>query len=184
MQGTRANRRIKSLIIYLLVFVLLIVLDQFTKYYFKDKYLQDGSTQVIKNFFYFSYAENTGSAFSFLAGKSWAQTFFKILTSVALLLFLVLTVYFFIKDQKWLTVSLVITMAGTIGNFIDRLALNYVRDFISFIFGKYKFPVFNVADICLVVGVIMIAFYVLFLDKDAVFKRKNGKNDLSSNWKY
>lgn len=181
MQRTGINRRIISIIIYVAVFILLIILDQYTKYYFKNKYLENGSTQVIKNFFYFSYAENTGSAFSFLADKSWAQTFFKALTALALLVFVFLTIYFFKKNQKWLTVSFVVTIAGTIGNFIDRLALNYVRDFISFIFGGYRFPVFNVADICLVVGVIMIAFYVLFLDKDAVFKRKNGKNDLSSN---
>ena len=178
MQRTGTNRRIKEIVIYIALFLVLIAIDQLTKIYFKNKYLEVGTTEIINNFFYFSYAENTGSAFSFLAGKSWAQTFFKILTVISLLVFLSLTVYFFKKKQKWLTVSLIITMSGTIGNFIDRLALNYVRDFISFIFGNYRFPVFNVADICLVVGVVMIAVYILFLDKDAVFKKKNGKEDL------
>lgn len=178
MQRTRANRRIKEAIVYVLIFAILVALDQLTKFYFKNKYLENGATQVIKDFFYFSYAENTGSAFSFLSDKSWAQTFFKILTTVSLIIFILLAVYFYRKKQKWLTVSLIITIAGTIGNFIDRLVLNYVRDFISFIFGSYRFPVFNVADICLVVGVIMIAVYILFLDKDAVFKKKNAKQDV------
>lgn len=178
MQGTRSNRRIKNIIIYLLVFVALIALDQFTKYYFKNKYLEDGVTTVINNFFYFTYTENTGSAFSFLAGKSWAQTFFKILTVIALIIFVILTIYFVKKEKRWLSVSMIISTAGTVGNFIDRLALNYVRDFISFVFGTFKFAIFNVADICLVVGVVMIVYYILFLDKDAVFKKNNGKKDV------
>ena len=73
---------------------------------------------------------------------------------------------------------MIISTAGTVGNFIDRLALNYVRDFISFVFGTFKFAIFNVADICLVVGVVMIVYYILFLDKDAVFKKNNGKKDV------
>ena len=178
MQRTRSNRRLIEIIIYSVVFVSLILLDQFTKYYFKNKYLEDGVTKVIDNFFHFTYAENTGASFSFLAGKSWAQTFFKILTVFALIIFTLLTVYFVKTKQRWLSVSMIITVAGTIGNFIDRIALSYVRDFISFIFGSYRFPVFNVADICLVVGVIMIIFYVLFLDKDALFKMNNGKKDV------
>ena len=104
MQGTRSNRRIKNIIIYLLVFVALIALDQFTKYYFKNKYLEDGVTTVINNFFYFTYTENTGSAFSFLAGKSWAQTFFKILTVIALIIFVILTIYF-VKKRKEMAFS-------------------------------------------------------------------------------
>ena len=184
MQRTGVNRRIKEIIIYVAVFLALIAIDQITKFYFKNKYFEDGTTKIINNFFYFTYAENTGAAFSFLAGKSWAQLFFKIITAVALVVFTFLTVYFFKKKQKWLTVSMIITLSGTIGNYIDRLALNYVRDFISFVFGSYRFPVFNIADVCLVVGVIMISVYLLFLDKDAVFKRKNGKEDIQDCWKY
>ena len=178
MQRAGANRRIKEIIIYLLVFLSLIALDQVTKYVFKNKYFEDGVTTVINNFFYITYTENTGSAFSFLAGKSRAQTFFKILTAIALVVFVVLTCYFYKKKQKWLTVAFIITLSGTIGNFIDRIIFNYVRDFISFVFGSFKFAIFNVADICLVVGVIMIIYYLLFLDKDAVFKRNNGKKDV------
>lgn len=181
MQRTRTNRRIIHIILCVVVFAVLLAVDQLTKYYFKNKYLESGQTQVIKDFFYFSYAENTGSAFSFLAGKSWAQTFFKIITAVALFVFVTLIVVSYKKKQTWLMYSFAVTVAGTVGNFIDRLFLNYVRDFILFIFGEYRFPVFNVADMCLVVGVIMIVIHFLFIDKDAVFKKKDGKKDLSSN---
>ena len=72
-------------------------------------------------------------------------------------------------------------LAGTIGNFIDRLAYNYVVDFISWVFGSYHFPVFNMADVFITVGVIMFVAHYLFIDKDAVFRSKHGKKDDCNN---
>ena len=81
MQGIRADgrKRIVFDIICLAVLVLCVVLDRVTKVYFADKYAQSGTTTVIDNFFYLTFSENTGAAWSFLAGKSWAQVFFKVL---------------------------------------------------------------------------------------------------------
>lgn len=55
-------------------------------------------------------------------------------------------------------------IAGTIGNFIDRLSFGYVIDFLQFIFGSYVYPTFNVADMSLVTGVIMFAIDILFFE--------------------
>ena len=67
---------------------------------------------------------------------------------------------------KWLNTSIALMFSGTIGNFIDRLAFGYVRDFINVHF----FANFNIADSCLCVGAFMLIFYVLFLDEDPIFK--------------
>ena len=103
--------------------------------------------------------------------KPWAQTFFIVLTVVALL---GLAVYMIFKkdNSRWLNVSLALIASGAIGNFIDRLALKEVRDFLFVHF----FANFNVADIAITVGGIMLVFYFLFLDKDAIFKKKENPN--------
>jgi len=71
-------------------------------------------------------------------------------------------------------------VGGTLGNFIDRLSFNGVTDFISLVFGDYYFPVFNLADSFLTVGVIMLIVHFLFLDESALFKKNNGKENDSN----
>lgn len=179
MQRTRADRRkrIIEIVFPLVLLVVLVAIDQFTKYCFKELYLKSGNTIIIENFFTLTYTVNTGAAWSFLSGVSWAQAFFKILTSISLVLFSLFYVYAVKKRYKWLNFSLVLVIAGTIGNFIDRLAFNGVIDFLSFTFWGWNFPVFNFADSCLTVGVVMLIVHYFFFDKDAIFKKRVSKND-------
>ena len=85
-------------------------------------------------------------------------------------------VYCIVKKKavsKWLAVAVALVFGGAVGNLIDRFAFNRVRDFMYLFYNTDIFPaIFNVADIGLVVGVIMICIYLLFLDKDAILKRK------------
>lgn len=177
MQGTRTNRRriIISLILPIVIIGLLVFVDQISKVLFKNLFLESGKTTVIDGFFYFSYLENSGAMWGFLSDKEWAQTFFKVFTGVALVLFSFFFTHAYKKNYRWLKYAIVLIIAGTIGNYIDRLFFNFVRDFIGFIFGSYHFPIFNLADCFLVVGVIMVIIHYLFFDKNAVFGRKNGK---------
>lgn len=187
MQRTRANRRtIITNVIFLSSLIALLLLDQILKTVFKNLYENTSwnETTIIQGFFSFKYTMNTGSAFSFLSDTTWGQTFFKVLTAVALVLFFIFYLYVSKKNLKWLRWALILVIAGTIGNFIDRLAYNGVVDFISFIFGDYHFPIFNFADIYLTIGVIMIVVYYLFLDKDALFKKspkKETEKDANTN---
>lgn len=179
MQGTRADRRKRIIIecLFILLLAVLVVVDQITKKHFSSTIKYGESVPIIDGFFYFSYYINTGAAWSFLSGVSWAQTFFKVLTAIALVLFIIFYIFAVRKNYKWLKVSLILIISGTLGNFIDRLILNGVIDFISFVFGSYHFPVFNLADSFLVVGVIMLLIHFLFIDEGAIFKRKDGKEN-------
>lgn len=136
---------------------------------------------VIEKLVKFKLAYNTGAAFSFLSDKDWAQTFFIILTFIVLLFIVGFFVYKIIKKQKiskWLAISLSLAFSGAIGNLIDRLAFSKVRDFILLFYDTQIFPaIFNVADIALVVGVIMICVYLVFLDKDAIFRKKEENSE-------
>ena len=179
MQGIRAFDR-KRLVIFIIVPIILIAalitLDQITKYFAaRDKV----NTAVIDGFFYLSYSTNSGAGFSFLADKEWGQLLFKIITPVALIAFFAFYFFALKKSYKWLAYSVVSIIAGTIGNYIDRLLNSEVVDFLSFHFGNYIFPTFNVADICLTVGVIMLIIHFLFLDNSAVFKKKSTPHNVN-----
>lgn len=178
MQGTRADRwkRIIKIALPLIVLCLCVLFDQLTKFHFKKTLSNGDDIDVIPNFFYFTYTVNTGAAWSFLANKAWGQIFFKILTGISLVLFGFLMFYAYKKNYKWLTYSVALIIGGTIGNFIDRLIFNGVTDFIGFIFGDYYFPIFNLADTFLVVGVIMAVIHFLFLDNNKMFKKSNKKS--------
>jgi signal peptidase II len=107
------------------------------------------SITVIKDFFWLTYLKNTGAAWSMLEGQQW---FFIILSSVAC----VVIGYFFLKSDKkqvWLRYALIFMFVGAFGNLIDRITVGGVRDFLSFNLFGYMFPVFNVADMSLNVGV-------------------------------
>ena len=176
MQRIRAYgwKRIVLEIIPLILFLFFVFSDQITKDYFHALWEKHGDTVVIDKFFYFTYTVNTGSAFSFLAGKAWAQTFFKILTPLTLILFILLYIHSIKRGKKFLYIATISIFSGAIGNYIDRLIFSGVTDFISLKFGSYNFPVFNFADICLTVGVIMFIIFYAFLDTNAIFN-KHGK---------
>ena len=168
-------------IVPVLVFGLLLLFDQLSKLYFINNYEEfQKSPEIINGFFRFYYVRNEGAAFSFLSDKDWAQTFFIILTPIVTCGFIAYYVIF-ARKRIFTRFAMVLIIAGTIGNFIDRVSYNYVVDFLSFtIFGS-DFATFNLADTFLVVGVIMILFFYFFLDDDSIVKLvKNTVNKTST----
>ena len=92
MQRIRFNglkEKIFWLVIPVISLIALVVLDQLTKYWFTNLYNKNGNTEFISGVLSFTYTVNTGSAFSFLSDKAWAQTFFKIITVISLIVFVV-----------------------------------------------------------------------------------------------
>lgn len=141
---------------HVIIGIVIILIDQITKIAAASA-LGNGGITVIPGFFRLTYAENSGAAWSMLEGKMW---FFYIITVIALI-----AMVMFYRNQKesdeLIKVSLVMMMAGTLGNFIDRLCFQHVRDFLDFVIFGYDFPIFNVADMALCIGVFLIIVDVL-----------------------
>ena len=140
---------------------ILLAVDLLTKHYTDGK-----NITLIKNLVELKSAHNYGAAFSMLSGNAWL---FIVFTSLVIVGF---TAFFLYKNEKsWLfNVSYVLITVGGIGNLIDRISLGYVRDYISISF----FPaIFNVADICITVGVIILLVYIIFFTGK---EEKNGNN--------
>lgn len=144
--------------------ILLLVVDQVTKI---AAYNGQWNITLIKNFLYLYTVRNTGAAWSILSGKMWLLAIISAVVGT-------LIIVYRIMNRKKLTALkkalIAVILAGTWGNFIDRafykliLGSEGVVDFISFKFGSYSFPVFNVADICVTVGIISYAVVVFIED--------------------
>ncbi len=157
--------------VYLLIFFLVVVADQLSKF-LADAYLPTEGITFIDKIFSLKLSYNRGAAFSFLSGKDWAQTFFLVVTILAVVLSLTYLI-FSSRNSKWLNTTVTLIIAGAVGNLIDRVALSEVRDFLDIEF----FANCNVADVAITVGAIMLFVYFLFVSEDAMFKgkKKNAK---------
>ncbi len=150
-----------SCLTYLFIVLVLVIIDQYSKYVITSYLSLGESRTVIENFFWLNYVQNFGAGFSIMQN---ARTTFLIITPICLLLF----VYLLYKAKDNLSkAALLLMIGGTIGNFIDRIINTYVIDFLSFnLFGWY-FPVFNFADTFLTIGVILYIICLILEEKHA-----------------
>lgn len=147
--------------LYYLLAICLIVLDQLVKWWVRSAIPLGQSIPFIPYVMDLAYVQNTGAAFSIFSQHTWILTLISLVGSVFLAA--LLWKNFFPGALGKLSLSLV--LAGAVGNLIDRALLGYVTDMFQTTF--IQFAVFNVADICVVVGGFVLVFYVLFLwDKD------------------
>lgn len=145
----------------LFVTLAVLILDQFTKAYIVKTMSVGDSYSVIPGFLNITSHRNTGAAWGILSGK---MGFFFLVTIIVL----GLLTYFYVKEARghfWMQMAISLLFAGALGNLIDRMKNGEVVDFIdTYIFG-YDFPIFNVADSSLTVGVILILILLLFDSK-------------------
>ncbi|QVK20209.1 signal peptidase II [Mycoplasmatota bacterium] len=144
-----------------ILIIALVALDQVTKIIVSSNLELGQSITVIDGLFDITYHTNSGAAWSIFRGQ---MLFFYLITIVALLIF----GYYFksinFKSKKLYSFGISIIIAGTLGNFIDRLRIKHVIDFLDFNIFGYDFPVFNVADICLNIGVALFLIAIVFFD--------------------
>lgn len=142
---------------YIIIIVLGLILDRLTKTYAINNFIENPYKGTLFNF---TYLENRGAAFGILQDR---RIFFIILT----LAIVCALVYYFLKNyrnnHKILNIALSMIISGAIGNFYDRLFHGYVVDFIEFAF--VNFPVFNIADIFVTVGSILLIIYMIFFEE-------------------
>ena len=141
--------------------VLLVILDQITKW-LAVKYLMPGGPKIlIENVFELRYLENRGMAFGMMQNQ---KVFFVIMTLIIVAALVVF--YAKVPDTKRMLpmrILAVCIMAGALGNFIDRVRQSYVVDF--FYFKLIDFPIFNVADIYVTTATVILVFQILFVYK-------------------
>lgn len=149
----------------ILLFILgIIALDQISKYYIQQTMQLGLSIPVLDGFFHITYILNAGAAFGILENQRW----FFIFTAVFLLL-AALRYWQKIKKQPvFMQLGIAMMLGGAAGNVIDRTMIGSVVDFIDF----RVWPIFNIADIFIVVGVILI-MYMLFKENE---QTKGGKD--------
>ena len=154
--------------IYSLIALLIILVDQITKW-LVVKYMTLGeSITVVENLLYITSHRNRGAAWGILQGQMW---FFYIVTTLV-----IIGIVYYIRKfsaDKLTGISLGLILGGAIGNFIDRIFRNEVVDFVHTYIFSYSFPVFNVADsaLCIGVGLMVIA---MFLEEKRAKELKNG----------
>ena len=145
---------------WVIIIAVIVALDQISKYAV-IKNIGFGELMPVRDkFFYLTYYENKGAAWGILQN---GRYFFTVLTLIVSLII----VYFIYKsDNKLQSISLSFILGGAIGNLIDRIIKGSVTDFLDFHFGSYNFPTFNVADSFVVVGTILLAYYIMFVYKE------------------
>ncbi|MCJ1656555.1 signal peptidase II [Staphylococcus sp. NRL 16/872] len=149
--------------ISLIIAIAILAIDQITKRIIATTMNIGDSYEVIPNFLNITSHRNNGAAWGILSGK---MVFFYIIT----IIILVVLVLFYIKEAKhnlFMQVAISLLFAGALGNFIDRLFNGEVVDFIDTNIFGYDFPIFNIADSSLTIGVILV---IIALIKDATSK--------------
>lgn len=144
--------------LYAVIVVLSVILDQVVKWWTVE-HIALYETVFSNPILSLTYIQNNGAAWSILEGKMW---FFFIITMIALVV-LPYLLYKYRFESKWMTIGLSLIIGGTLGNFIDRMRLGYVVDMFQVEF--FNFPIFNIADVSLVIGVICVLIYILFFEE-------------------
>lgn len=157
----------KEYFLYGMLVCIIIGLDQISKGIVDSLIPLNKSVILIDHFFYFTYAHNYGAAWSMLHGQT------AVLTVVTAIVIVGLVIGFQkIPAKNILTrFGCVLVFSGAIGNLIDRVMFGYVRDFIDFVILGYDFPIFNFADMAIVIGV-----FLLFLETNEKEVETDGDN--------
>lgn len=147
---------------FLIFAAALIVLDQLTKVWAASTFPLNGPSVPLGLGFHFTYTQNIGAAFGILQHGPAATLLLGVLSAIVTV---GLIVYLWRRGKtlsrlQWTAFTLI--LAGAAGNMIDRFALGYVRDFIHFYLPNFNFPVFNVADSCVVIGAALLILSSLF----------------------
>ena len=155
---------------YIVIFAVIFAADMWTKFLAAERLLPIGTLPLWDGVFHLTYVENRGAAFGMLQN---GRMFFIVATVLVLVLAaIVLRKYY--KESQLFKLALAFFTAGAVGNLADRIFRGYVVDFLDF--RLINFPVFNIADIFVCVGAILIAVFILFFE-DASCKKESEENE-------
>lgn len=136
----------------IIISIILLCIDQISKLLVVNLLTKTDSITIIKNFFYLTYINNDGAAFSILVGKR----IFLILIAVLVIVMLIRYIKKNNIQNKLELVSISLIIGGSLGNLMDRVVRGYVIYFLDFKIFNYNFPIFNLADTFIVIGVFLL----------------------------
>jgi len=139
-------------VVYYLIALVVIVIDQFTKWLVVKNMELGESIPIIHDVLYLTSHRNRGAAWGILQGQFWLFYIITVIVVIALVIYIRRVP----KEQRLFGLGLALMLGGAIGNFIDRVFRKEVVDFIHTYIFTYNFPVFNVADAALCIGVALI----------------------------
>lgn len=155
------------MIVYYLIAVLFIGIDQLSKWFIVQNFELYGEQELISGILSLFYIQNRGAAWGIFEGRM----FFFFLVTIFVVGYMIYSFHKYKTDSKVVGWSFSLILAGALGNFIDRMLNGFVVDMIRLDF--INFPIFNIADICLTVGVILMIIYILFIEgKEKEFSEK------------
>lgn len=146
---------------YYILAVFVIAIDQFTKYLVVKNMELYEQISIIDGFFSLTSHRNSGAAWGILEGKMW---FFYVIT-IIVIIGIIYYLHKFGKNSKLFGMALGLILGGAIGNFIDRVLNQEVVDFFDFVIFGYDFPIFNIADSALTIGVIFVIIATILDEK-------------------
>lgn len=163
--NTTSNNGNKAMSYHLIALVVLII-DQMTKFYFNTRFELYETVDVIPPVLNWTLAYNYGAAFSFLADAGGWQKYFFAILGLVVAVFIIGYLRQIPRTAKVLSLGLALVLGGAIGNVIDRFIHGYVIDFIHVHYADvWHYPIFNIADIGICVGMVLVVWDMLFLEK-------------------
>lgn len=145
---------------YFLSFVVVII-DQVSKILTKNYMVLHDSKEVLGDFLRYTFIKNPGMAFGIQIGNKTLFTIFSIIASIVIFIYLLKTR----GDKKYVKLALSLILGGAIGNLTDRILYGSVVDFIDVGIGTLRWPVFNVADSAVTIGMIILIGIIMFEKK-------------------
>ena len=142
---------------YYLLFLVLVLFDQFTKQIFISSF-EVGQSIIINPYLSWTYLQNTGAAFSILADGGGVQKAFLLSVSVLVSVIVILWIHKTSEYQRQKLFGQFLLLSGAVGNLIDRAQYGYVVDFINMHVNGFYWPVFNLADSFIFIGVMLLVF--------------------------
>ncbi|MFL0195531.1 signal peptidase II [Clostridium sp. WILCCON 0269] len=140
------------------IILLGLAIDRITKIWIIQTLPENSQIDVVKDIMSFFYLKNKGAAFGIFQNKVYFLTIITIVVIVGMIYY----IFKFKPESKIIKISFSLIISGALGNLIDRIAYKYVIDFIAIHFKNiYYFPIFNIADVLVVTGTIVLAFCLL-----------------------
>ena len=152
----------------ILISFIVIIIDFITKLIISNNLVMNTSVEIIPNFFSLTYTHNYGGAWSIFNNNTLAITIISFIVIIGI-------IYYLLKNKVTKKIEIIgysLLLGGAIGNFIDRIVYGYVIDFFDFYIFGYDFPIFNIADIGIVVGIILLLVSMIL----EVYKNDNKRN--------